>query len=300
MLRIVFSNRYKTIQNSQTLPKRHARDLLKDTFTHASIGNHGFIQLVDVMPRLVPENKTGDSRIVDAARVSYGPGTKKNSEDRKLIRYLWQHSHTSPFEMAEVTFSIRAPIFVLRQWIRHRTANVNEESARYTPQKLEMFTPQKVRIQSNSSKQSSFGETSEKITKEFRDYTNVYKCFHKVYTHLLESGVAREQARIGLPQAMYSTMYWKCDLNNLLRFLRLRMHPTAQEEIRDYATIMKDMITPMFPYTLEAFEDFTLESMTLSKQEIESISNRKQNENFSKRQKRELIQKCEQLGIEKF
>lgn len=241
----------------------------------------GFVELVDVLPRLIPEGATGGDHIIaDAARVSYSSSTIANRADdannRRLIRHLYRHKHTSPFEMAEVVFRIKAPIFVARQWFRHRTANVNEQSARYSVMKDEFYTPTAIRKQSKTNAQGSAPETllSDRMLqlKWNRYMEHSGPRAHAMYAALLkEFDVAREQARIGLPVSMYTQFHWKCDLHNLLHFLRLRMAPDAQEEIRDYANIMYAMVKPMFPHTCEAFEDYTLNSVTLSALDIKAL-----------------------------
>jgi thymidylate synthase (FAD) len=246
------------------------------------IHEHGFIALVDVMPRLVPEGQTADAAIVQAARVSYGQGTKKVNEDRGLIRYLMRHRHTTPFEMVEFKFHIAMPIFVARQWIRHRTANVNEYSARYSILPDHFYRPsvESVRKQSASNRQggeetfapASGGGGGEVGTAEqFLEYLAKAEALYADYSRLTEAGVSRELARIGLPVSVYTQWYWKCDLHNVLRFLSLRIDPHAQLEIRAYAEAMLALIEPIVPMTVEAWRDYELESVRLTKLEVEAI-----------------------------
>lgn len=218
------------------------------------------IRLVDVMGT--------DASIVQAARVSYGAGTKSVSDDRALIRYLMRHKHTTPFEMVEFKFHIRAPIYVARQWLRHRTASVNEMSGRYSVIPDEYFIPDEMRKQSQTRGQGGeepFGEggdnllTKQKAACDFSFY---------VYEELIEKGASRELARAHLPQCTYTEFYWKIDLHNLLHFLQLRMDDHAQKEIRDLACKIYEKIKPIVPMTCEAFEDFRLESLTLSRLEV--------------------------------
>ena len=203
------------------------------------VHDHGFIALVDAMPRLVPEGKTADAAIVQAARVSYGQGTKRVNEDRGLIRYLMRHHHTTPFEMVEFKFHMAMPIFVARQWIRHRTANVNEYSGRYSIIPDQFYTPSldSVRKQSTTNRQGGnerFGSDDAEVqtAQGFLDYLAKAESLYADYEGLLERGVSRELARVGLPANIYTQWYWKCDLHNILHFLELRLDEHAQEEIR--------------------------------------------------------------------
>lgn len=221
----------------------------------------GFVCLVDVMG--------DDGSVVQAARVSYGDGTKKVSDDRGLIRYLMRHRHSTPFEMAELKFLVRVPMDTWRQWIRHRTANVNEYSTRYSIaiDGRQTTPPDEWRIQAESNRQGSDGELAADLGQKL---TESEAAFHaaasKLYDDRLEVGVAREQARKDLPLCTYTEAYWKIDLHNLLHFLALRMDSHAQKEIRDYArTIGEEIVKPMFPLVWEAFEDYRVESMFLTR-----------------------------------
>ena len=256
-------------------------DLLDgDTRRQINCLDHGFVALLDVMPRLVPAGHTADQAIVQAARVSYGAGTKKINEDRGLIRYLLRHRHTTPFEMVEFKFHVAMPIFIARQWIRHRTANVNEYSGRYSvmPDRFYRPTVEQVRKQSKSNRQGG-GETfdlaadvNEKATAEaFVSFLEESEKLYEKYINLTEKGVSRELARIGLTVSLYTEWYWKIDLHNLLRFLSLRMDAHAQEEIQVFARAMFDLIRPMVPVTVEAFGDYEHGAVHLSKLEIEAM-----------------------------
>lgn len=239
-------------------------EILNQFTEPAKVGYEGFVRLVDVMG--------DDAAIVQAARVSYGAGTKIVSEDRALIRYLMRHQHTSPFEMCEIKLHIKAPIHVMRQWIRHRTANVNETSTRYSivQDKFELF--ENVRTQSTDNKQGSgdlldsdfapglIHSANESISNSF-----------SIYNSLVEAGVAREQARNVLPLATYTEVYWKIDLHNLFHFLRLRVHPHAQQEIREFAQAILNIVKAWVPIAYEAFIDYRLEGASFSKQELEII-----------------------------
>ncbi len=227
----------------------------------------GFVRLVDVMGN--------DDSIVQAARVSYGTGTKKVHEDRGLIRYLMRHQHTTPFEMVEFKFHVKLPIFVARQWIRHRTANVNEYSGRYSEMKDEFYTPdeQQLRKQSVTNKQGRSEEGFD--TNEAMDILSSFQqhadTSYAHYEALLEKGVAREIARIVLPVSNYTEWYWKVDLHNLFHFLRLRLDAHAQYEIRVYAEAMADIVKAIVPVAYEAFEDYMLGSVKLSKVELQIL-----------------------------
>jgi len=210
------------------------------------------------MPRLVPDDqKTSDYAIVQAARVSYGNGTKTLNEDRGLIRYLMRHKHTTPFEMCEFKFHCKMPIFIARQWIRHRTANVNEYSGRYSVLKDEFFIPDAARQQSIHNKQGGEERLDDSTNKEFSDYLSSFcRDAYSKYEFLLEKGVSRELARISLPINLYTEWYWKIDLHNLLHFLALRCDSHAQYEIRVFADAMLDLIRPIVPVSIEAWEDY--------------------------------------------
>lgn len=227
----------------------------------------GFVCLVDVMG--------DDSAVVQAARVSYGAGTKRVSDDRSLIRYLLRHRHTTPFEMAEIKFLVRVPMDCWRQWIRHRTANVNEYSTRYSEaiDSAQTTLPTAWRTQAEQNRQGSDAPLPVNIGQSLtNDERELQERSRRVYETRLNAGVAREQARKDLPLATYTEAYWKIDLHNLLHFLALRMDSHAQEEIRLYATaIGRQIVQPLFPVVWEAFEDFRLGESSLSRLEIEVI-----------------------------
>ncbi|MAT16204.1 MAG: thymidylate synthase (FAD) [Planctomyces sp.] len=221
----------------------------------------GFVCLVDLMGE--------DSSIVQAARVSYGEGTKKVSDDRTLIRYLLRHRHTTPFEMVEIKFLVRVPMDCWRQWIRHRTANVNEYSTRYSIaiDAAQQTEASEWRSQSQTNRQGSEDylseETGRKLTEDERSLQREMK---RVYEARLDAGVAREQARKDLPLSTYTEAYWKVDLHNLLHFLALRMDSHAQLEIRNYATtIGEEIIKPLFPIVWEAFQDYRMQASFLTR-----------------------------------
>lgn len=228
----------------------------------------GFVCLVDVMGE--------DASVVQAARVSYAGGTRPVSDDRTLIRYLMRHRHTTPFEMAEVKLMVRVPMDCWRQWIRHRTASVNEMSTRYSiaVEAAQTTRPDQWRLQATANRQGSEGtldpQTGEELT---TSEAEVQQSARRVYHRRLELGVAREQARKELPLATYTEAYWKIDLHNLLHFLELRMDRRAQWEIRQYAsTIGQEIVRPLFPLIWEAFVDYRLESIALTRLDREVIA----------------------------
>lgn len=263
--------------------------------------NHGFVRLVDYMG--------GDESIVQAARVSYGKGTKSVSEDRTLIRYLMRHQHTTPFEMVEFKFHIKLPIFVARQWIRHRTANVNEYSGRYSIMPEEFYIPEEsvIKYQSQSNKQ---GRDTEEVPPEIRKRVleiliEEQKSSFNGYQEMINYNIARELARINLPLSLYTQWYWKIDLHNLFHFLKLRMDKKAQYEIRVYAEKMAEIVKAVVPMAYEAFEDYVLNSITFSKQELlllkkylpENLDLDEMDKfGFSKYEKNELIDKLKKIS----
>lgn len=233
-----------------------------------AVHNHGFVELLDVMG--------SDADIEQAARVSFtaGEDEERTIEQRRgLIRYLMRHRHTTPFEMAELKFRIALPIFVWRQWIRHRTASVNEISGRYAvlPDLYYVPEPERVRYQSKSNKQGSAAETLADAEGEVRRFQDEHEDAREQYMVRVGSGMAKELARINLPLSQYTVMVWKIDLHNLFHFLALRLDGHAQSEIRDYAEAIAAMVRPRFPLSWEAFEDFRLNAITLTGPEVEAM-----------------------------
>lgn len=228
----------------------------------------GFVRLVDYMG--------GDQRIVQSARVSYGEGTKTVREDRGLIHYLMKNWHTSPFEQVQLTFHTKMPIFVARQWVRHRTARLNEISGRYSIMKDEFYLPEagQIRYQSKSNKQ---GRSDEPVSAEEADrilalFEAEQREIYANYESLLESNVARELARVNLPLSLYTEWYWQVDLHNLFHFLRLRLDPHAQYEIRVYAEAMARCAKAVAPLAWEAFEEHILNSVAFSRAECVALA----------------------------
>ncbi len=228
------------------------------------VGNGGSVCLVDWMG--------DDYSIAEAARVSYGEGTKHVNSERGLLRYLMRHWHTTPFEMAELKFRVRVPMDTWRQWIRHRTANVNEYSTRYSVaiDECAKTLPGQWRLQAPGNKQGSAGFLDEAQGEHLTAReTEAHDFLREVYKERLDCGVAREQARKELPLSNYTEAYWKIDLHNLFHFLRLRTNHHAQKEIRLFAkTIGDEIVSKMFPLAWEAFVDYRLEALILSRLDI--------------------------------
>ena len=225
-----------------------------------TIGNSGFVRLVDCMPRVIPSNCSHlmcDHAIVQAARVSFNEGIKTPGQDIKLIDFLIKHKHTSPFEMVKFKFHIKAPIFVQRQWIRHRTANVNEISGRYSVLNPEFYIPDKIYDQGKLNKQMSGNEIKCGHTKQlYTEYINNSYKQYNAYKMLVDRGVSKEMARIGLPLNMYTEFYWCIDLHNLMNFIKLRSAINAQHEIKEYSDAMKELISDLCPNTIESFNKY--------------------------------------------
>ncbi|MFH1526781.1 MAG: FAD-dependent thymidylate synthase [Bacteroidota bacterium] len=224
----------------------------------------GFVRVIDYMG--------SDQSVVQSARVSYGSGTKHVRQDVGLLRYLLRHHHTTPFEMCEIKLHVRVPMDCWRQWIRHRTANVNEYSTRYSIaiDAVQSTAPDSWRLQSTSNMQGSSGCLDVKTGKIFTDDENkLHDLSRKIYNKRIEAGIAREQARKDLPLSTYTEAYWKVDLHNLLHFLALRIDSHAQLEIREYAkAIGYEIVKRWVPISWEAFEDYRMESMQLSRMEV--------------------------------
>jgi thymidylate synthase (FAD) len=227
----------------------------------------GFVRVVDYMG--------SDAAIVQAARVSYGRGTKQVHEDRGLIRYLMRHDHTTPFEMCEIKLHVRVPMDCWRQWIRHRTANVNEYSTRYSQaiDAAQHTGPQEWRGQSSTGRQGSSGTLAGDMGRRLSDEeSELLSRTREVYLARLEAGVAREQARKDLPLSTYTEAYWKIDLHNLLHFLRLRMDAHAQLEIRRYADVIgHEIVARWCPTAWQAFLDYRVHELRLSRAEAEVL-----------------------------
>jgi thymidylate synthase (FAD) len=228
----------------------------------------GFVRLVDYMG--------GDQRIVQAARVSYGSGTKTLRQDRGLIHYLLKNEHTSPFEQVVLTFHCKMPIFVARQWVRHRTARLNEISGRYSIMRDEFYVPEssQMRVQSSDNKQARGDEVLESgvVGMMLGEMAEDQALVYRHYEAMIEKGLAREIARNNLPLSLYTEWYWQIDLHNLFHFLRLRMDSHAQYEIRVYAEAMAKIAQAVAPLAYEAFEEHILGSVRFSKNECAAVA----------------------------
>ncbi|HIC58756.1 MAG TPA: FAD-dependent thymidylate synthase [Rhodospirillales bacterium] len=266
--------------------------------------DHGFVRVIDYMG--------DDAAVVQAARVSYGKGTKKISDDAGLINYLLRHRHTTPFEMCEIKYHVKLPIFVARQWIRHRTANVNEYSARYSVLDREFYVPEEddLAAQSSSNRQGRGNILSGKEAKRVLDILR--EDAKMTYDHYIEmlneseegniidvskEGLARELARMNLTLSTYTQWYWKTDLHNLLNFLSLRADTHAQYEIRVYADAMMETLRRWCPITFQSFSDHRVEGVTFSgkaikvvKKLISGVHINQEESGMSKREWRELME----------
>lgn len=252
----------------EKIEKKTSKELEEILSKPFKVLDDGFIRVVDYMGN--------DESIVQAARVSYGKGTKKLNEDKNLIRYLLRHRHTTPFEMCEIKFHVRVPMDTWRQWIRHRMASVNEYSTRYSIaiDSMQSTAPNLWRGQAKWNKQGSEGflpeDTGLILSREEAEF---HKAAREIYEKRIELGIAREQARKDLPLSTYTEAYWKIDLHNLLHFLELRMDKHAQFEIREYANIIgNEIVKRWVPIAWEAFNDYVINSKTFSKFELEILS----------------------------
>ena len=252
-------------ERSQT---RQTRRVVSDgmeehLYTAYPVLDHGFVRVIDYMG--------DDNAITQAARVSYGKGTKAVSNDEGLIRYLMRHWHSTPFEMCEVKFHVKLPVFVARQWIRHRTANVNEYSARYSILDREFYIPQPDALNAQSTVNNQGrggvlqGAEAERVLEILKaDSTRAYDNYEEMLSQDGKDGLARELARMNLPANIYTQWYWKVDLHNLFHFLRLRADAHAQYEIRVYADLMCNLVKDWVPFAYGAFEDYRLGGANLS------------------------------------
>ena len=288
----------------QKFQRSYSSEPLEGIYNPIQVLGKGCVQLIDHMPGKISAPLFCDAAVPEMARISYGAGTKRVSQDKHLIRYLMKHYHTSPFEGVQFKFRLKIPIFVERQLIRHRTAKVNQISGRYSILSDEYYVPENIRIQSANNKQGSAGvldETDEELSHvatEFRERCeNV--AGHQYYTDLLEKhDVARELARIVLPQNLFTELYWVMDLHNLLHFLRLRCDPSAQEEIRVVADAIMSVVEKLCPVSTQAFMDYRVNTITLSTHEIEAIRSREVDSNLSQRERQELLGKLRKLKID--
>lgn len=253
-------------ENKSTTIRPSVDSLEEILYQPIPVLDHGFVRVVDYMG--------SDESIVQAARVSYGKGTKKVNEDQGLINYLMRHRHTTPFEMCEIKYHIKMPIFIARQWIRHRTANINEYSARYSLVEDTFYTPELKDIctQSTINNQGRGEVLDPKVAQGFRDtFESTSRECYKTYETMLESNVAREIARINLPLSTYTEMYWKIDLHNLLHFLSLRADSHAQYEIRVFAEALLETVKRWVPMTYDAFQNNRMNGAHFSQKALDVI-----------------------------
>jgi len=309
------SEQKKEIQEQQahsnTTKRVTSPELEKVLYEAIAVLDHGFIRVIDYMG--------DDSSIVQSARVSYGKGTKKVSTDEGLIKYLMRHRHSTPFEMCEIKYHVKLPIFIARQWIRHRTANVNEYSARYSILDKEFYLPAKDQLaaQSQSNRQGRGhvlqGKQAEEVLNILKDdatrtYDNYEKLLNERFdgTKIDESktGLARELARMNLTLNTYTQWYWKTDLLNLLNFLFLRTDDHAQYEIRVYAQTMLDTVKRWVPITYQAFMDYRVGAAEISSKGLKiiklMISGKKishEESGLSKREWNELMEKLDRKDL---
>ena len=279
----------KDLQSQNNITKRVIAPKLEEILYEAlPILDHGFIRVIDYMGN--------DNSIVQAARVSYGKGTKKVNTDSGLIKYLMRHWHSTPFEMCEIKYHVKLPIFIARQWIRHRTANVNEYSARYSILDKEFYLPTKENLaaQSTNNRQGRgeviSGNQAEKVLGLLKDdaertYKNYEEMLNERYDGSVidesKTGLARELARMNLTLNTYTQWYWKTDLLNLMNFLRLRADHHAQYEIRAYADIMLDTLKRWVPITYDAFIDYRVGGTEVSSKGKEVLKKLINGENVS-------------------
>ena len=258
---------------SRTTLRATSEGMEKHLYTAHEVLDHGLVRVIDYMG--------DDAAITQAARVSYGRGTKAVQNDEGLIRYLMRHWHSTPFEMCEVKFHVKLPVFVARQWIRHRTANVNEYSARYSILDREFYipAPEHLAAQSTVNNQGRGelleGEEAARVLDILRDDAmRSYDHYEDMLSQEGQKGLARELARMNLPANVYTQWYWKVDLHNLFHFLRLRADAHAQYEIRVYAETMCSIVKDWVPLAYGAFEDYRLGGVTLSGKAIEVLKRR--------------------------
>jgi thymidylate synthase (FAD) len=259
-------------QRGQSQPTRRAVSpgMEAHLYTAIPVLDHGFVRFIDYMG--------DDAAICQAARVSYGRGTKSVQNDEGLIRYLMRHWHSTPFEMCEVKLHVKLPVFVARQWIRHRTANVNEYSARYSILDREFYipAPEHLAAQSVVNNQGrgaalEGAEAARVLDILKADANRAYDHYEEMISQDGQAGLARELARMNLPANIYTQWYWKVDLHNLLHFLRLRADAHAQYEIRVYADAICKVVADWVPYAYKAFEDYRMGGATLSATALECV-----------------------------
>jgi thymidylate synthase (FAD) len=273
----LFPDQIAEIEAARATPRQTLRAVSEGMEAHLyrahEVLDHGLVRVIDYMG--------DDSAIVQAARVSYGAGTKHVSNDEGLIRYLMRHWHSTPFEMCEIKLHVKLPVFVARQWIRHRTANVNEYSARYSILDREFYIPEPAQLAAQSTVNNQGrgatlqGEEAARVLEMLKsDAARSYDHYTEMLSQDGQQGLARELARMNLPMNIYTQWYWKTDLHNLFHFLRLRADAHAQYEIRVYADIIAQITRDWLPLAFAAFEDYRMGGVTLSGKAIEVLKRR--------------------------
>ncbi len=260
-------------ENAQHTLRATSTGMEAHLYRAQAVLDHGFVRVIDYMG--------DDAAIVQAARVSYGAGTKHVQNDEGLIRYLMRHWHSTPFEMCEIKLHVKLPVFVARQWIRHRTANVNEYSARYSILDREFYipAPENLAAQSTVNNQGRGavleGEEAQRVLTMLRaDADRSYDHYQEMLSDDGQQGLARELARMNLPANIYTQWYWKVDLHNLFHFLRLRADAHAQFEIRVYADAIAAMVADWVPLAFAAFQDYRMGGVNLSGRAVEVVRRR--------------------------
>lgn len=253
----------------------------------------GFVRLVDVLPSNIPAGYTADYAVVEAARVSYKGGLKTPEEDKRLLNYLYEHKHFSCFEMASIKFHIKAPIFIARQWMRHRNGAFNEISGRYVELKDEFYSPTKetIKQQSTKNKQGTGEKVLDSLADKFLEILGKLRINFSDYQTLVSQNLSREQARIILPVSTYTEFYWYVSLRSLLNFIDLRDSPHAQGEMQEYGKAVKTIANQVFPWTMEAYEK-QKNIVSFTKEELSKLNiSIKDGTSMSERQLSELKEK---------
>jgi thymidylate synthase (FAD) len=295
---------HETKENENHVTKENENHVTKENENHVTknLEYMGYVELIDIMPRIVPEGRSGDVAIVQGARISYGSSLKSMKEDDALIEYLVEHYHTSPLEMAEVKFIAKVPLFVFNQLVRHRTASLNCVSRRYTEIEKESFYIPELRKKDELNKQGSqfFEEKNEVLENQYKNMYGKANETYDMYKECVKNGVAKEVARGAMPQNIMTEFIWKIDLHNFLKMIQLRIHHTAQKEIRELAEAMYELVKPKFPAVCNAFEKHWLNKISFSEEEIMMIQQKKNGnipEFQSKRKQKVFWEKLKRLGL---
>jgi len=278
-------------------------DVLKGSRLRVEIGEHGFVELVDISPRLCPPGRDPDFAVIRAARTSTDTALKDEADDHKLMRYLFRHRHTTPFEFVQCSWLMQLPIFVARQVVRHRTASINEMSGRYVELPNMFFVPESgggVRMQGTANRQGGEQAASMQDEEDFRFLTTAsITGTRQMYEGFLKKGYSRELSRIVLPVAQFTRWAWTADLWNTFHFLGLRMDPHAQKEVRDYADAMYEILRCLMPQSVAAFDDYHAArgALTFSRLELEALTNNDHDPAYlSGRELKEYQAKLKRIG----